>query len=81
MGCLCVFITVAHPNSQYLLAASSLPYLAQAPPPLPPAEVSAKAGVMNERHRTAKRAQKDCRCGEASLQPCCAALHWRRACS
>lgn len=30
------------------------------PPPLPGPEVSAKAVVMNERHRTAKRAQKEC---------------------
>jgi hypothetical protein len=36
------------------------PRVAQAPPPLPPTEVSSKACVMNERHRTAKRAQKDC---------------------
>ncbi|KAL4433810.1 hypothetical protein ABPG75_000251 [Micractinium tetrahymenae] len=30
------------------------------PPPLPGSEVADKAAVMNERHRTAKRAQKDC---------------------
>lgn len=29
-------------------------------PPLPGAELADKAGVMNERHRTAKRAQKEC---------------------
>lgn len=38
------------------LAALPLP----PPPPLPGAEVADKAAVMNERHRTAKRAQKDC---------------------
>ena len=30
------------------------------PPPLPGGEVAARAQVMNERHRTAKRAQKEC---------------------
>jgi len=29
-------------------------------PPLPGQEVAGKAAVMNERHRTAKRAQKEC---------------------
>lgn len=30
------------------------------PPPLPSSELSARAAVMNERHRTAKRASKGC---------------------
>lgn len=34
--------------------------LAAAPPPLPGPEVAERAAVMNERHRTAKRAQKEC---------------------
>ncbi|PRW57734.1 DIS3-like exonuclease 1 [Chlorella sorokiniana] len=44
-------------------AAAGLLQLAALPapqPPLPGADVSSKAAVMNERHRTAKRAQKDC---------------------
>ena len=30
------------------------------PPPLPGQELADRAAVMNERHRTAKRAQKEC---------------------
>ncbi|KAI7844065.1 hypothetical protein COHA_002209 [Chlorella ohadii] len=40
--------------------AAPLAALPAPPPPLPGADVSSKAAVMNERHRTAKRAQKDC---------------------
>ena len=74
----------ALPSPGPSLAAASLTMPVPPPPPPPPplgaAEVSLRAAVMNERHRAAKRAQKECsdlylllllhaqvKCGEAAV--------------